>query len=603
MAPFTNSRLRAIFVPVAIGLAYYTSALLSLTYARGAEGIAVMWPASGLILACLIIVTPRHRIPVVIATAIASLCANLASGEPVARALGFTFSNTTEPLLAVILLWRMGSAHPRFDTIRDVARFCLATATASLWSAATATGFAGLGRPFFLSWMTTVFLGMMLVTPIACTVAHAVRKRPGRLTGDRSAIEVAAWLLAIAAVSLLVFSQDVYPVMFLPPVVVLAATYRLRVFGAASGALIVAVIASLLTGRNAGPVHHVPGGHDGAILFLQFYLLVILASALPQAASLTARERLARKLSETNRLLKQAEAAAQVGHWRIELGTGHVFWSDEVYKIFGRDPANAPDFANWLDGYPAIDRARVSALLGHTIASGERFEFQADVARPDGTMRHVMSRGEAERVGDGTGEVIAIFGSIQDITVHVENVRKLEDARREAETAAKSSLHLANTDVLTGLPNRRHTMDALERAIASARLSGEDLSIAMFDIDHFKAINDLHGHAHGDQILRRVAACATASRRADDLIGRIGGEEFLILLPGAAPDVALRAAERIRAAIEDGLASGDAGPNVTVSVGVASLRTDLTCEALLHLADTALYTAKAEGRNIIRLRA
>jgi two-component system, cell cycle response regulator len=120
------------------------------------------------------------------------------------------------------------------------------------------------------------------------------------------------------------------------------------------------------------------------------------------------------------------------------------------------------------------------------------------------------------------------------------------------------------------------------------------------DLDHFKAINDTHGHAVGDAILRQTARRMTSALRKDDSIGRYGGEEFLIVLPGCDGDLAMPIAERVRASIAALEPDGEVRLPVSVSLGVASTRTAREpVEALIQIADDALYRAKAAGRNRI----
>ena len=152
---------------------------------------------------------------------------------------------------------------------------------------------------------------------------------------------------------------------------------------------------------------------------------------------------------------------------------------------------------------------------------------------------------------------------------------------------------LSLKDPLTGLANRRHFRAVLEREIDRVTRSGEAALLLMLDIDHFKAVNDTHGHPAGDFVLRAIADLLQESVRGEDAVGRIGGEEFALLLPGVHQDEALRRAETIRAAI----ASSDAG--MTVSIGVAGFVPDVQVEpdTLLRRADAALYAAKRGGRN------
>ena len=158
---------------------------------------------------------------------------------------------------------------------------------------------------------------------------------------------------------------------------------------------------------------------------------------------------------------------------------------------------------------------------------------------------------------------------------------------------------MSETDPLTGIANRRRTLTALDQAIATALAERRPLSVAMFDIDHFKQINDTFGHQTGDEVLKQVAAKAAKELRSADTVGRFGGEEFVVVLPNATADIAARVGERIRNAIET---SGE-GPCVTISIGVAELQPDENGQNALRRADEALYVAKNEGRNTLRLAA
>jgi len=155
---------------------------------------------------------------------------------------------------------------------------------------------------------------------------------------------------------------------------------------------------------------------------------------------------------------------------------------------------------------------------------------------------------------------------------------------------------LALTDALTGLANVRGFRAQLELECARARRGKASLAVVMIDLDHFKRVNDAHGHAVGDLVLAQAARLLAGATRRGDFAARIGGEEFAVLCPGQTLDEASRMAERARAAIEAAPVSlpGGAVP-VTASFGVAVLRG--TPDALLASADRALYEAKHAGRN------
>jgi diguanylate cyclase (GGDEF)-like protein len=165
---------------------------------------------------------------------------------------------------------------------------------------------------------------------------------------------------------------------------------------------------------------------------------------------------------------------------------------------------------------------------------------------------------------------------------------------------AVAEIHAA-TDSLTGLPNKRSVTDALKRTFAQATMTKSPLGLLLLDLDHFKQVNDQHGHGAGDQVLASVGAALRSVLRVRDFAGRYGGEEFAVLLPDTGTPAALEIAERIRAAIAEITLPGTDVP-VTVSVGVAGFPDHAsTLGRLERLADAALYVAKRQGRNRVEL--
>lgn len=159
--------------------------------------------------------------------------------------------------------------------------------------------------------------------------------------------------------------------------------------------------------------------------------------------------------------------------------------------------------------------------------------------------------------------------------------------------------HAAMTDLLTNLPNRRSGMNALAKAWAAASRFEQPLSVMMLDIDHFKRVNDSHGHAVGDTVLRDVAQAIQQSARKDDSVCRMGGEEFLVICSNTDLKAAIQAAERLRRMVERlRIQAGDAEIQTSVSIGVATREVGMTeTDALVNAADRALYRAKQAGRN------
>ncbi len=164
----------------------------------------------------------------------------------------------------------------------------------------------------------------------------------------------------------------------------------------------------------------------------------------------------------------------------------------------------------------------------------------------------------------------------------------------------KDLLCLAMTDVLTGIPNRRAFMDRLRAEVARAVRHSTALCVAMVDIDHFKSVNDTYGHATGDVVIRSVANALSDAVRDSDIVGRLGGEEFAVILPDSRLEDATQTCERLRQSIENTTVSTDEGKplSVTASLGLVEYtKSDQTADTLLNLADEALYESKQNGRN------
>lgn len=220
---------------------------------------------------------------------------------------------------------------------------------------------------------------------------------------------------------------------------------------------------------------------------------------------------------------------------------------------------------------------------------------------------HVLmlsARGETEAKVTGleTGADDYLVKPVEPVELQARVKVGLRLQRALLELAAKNEIleKLALTDPLTGLANRRAFLQALEAEISRVERHGRPASLLFLDLDHFKKVNDTHGHAVGDEVLAAFSQVLRRGSRRGDLAGRIGGEEFAVLLPatGLAPGTLV--AERIRRSTEARPLGRTAPSPVTVSVGVASTEGGATpgeAGDLLRRADEALYRAKSEGRN------
>lgn len=213
-------------------------------------------------------------------------------------------------------------------------------------------------------------------------------------------------------------------------------------------------------------------------------------------------------------------------------------------------------------------------------------ENQPDVAQLRVIVNSVLK--EVKRVRSAETEMQLRLRETHEEMTHLRD--KLNDVKEQA-----------LIDGLTGIHNRRAFDTTLNDLILEARESGQPLSLLLIDIDHFKAVNDTHGHLVGDQVLRHVAKTLKNNFKGRDLIARYGGEEFAALLPQTALSSALALAEELRAGVDSGtLIKRDTNQSIgriTVSIGAAMLRPDDNADRLIRRADQALYRAKQGGRN------
>lgn len=272
-----------------------------------------------------------------------------------------------------------------------------------------------------------------------------------------------------------------------------------------------------------------------------------------------------------------------------------------------RQPFVEADIGANIAGAPTFERflgARSGSFAGTSVRDGiERYYAFTQVGDLPLVLNVALSTAEIEAAWRAKALVIGIVAlALCGLTVALSLLFGRELRRREAMQAELAKL--SRTDTLTGLPNRRAFEDALAGASGGALRSGRPLALLMVDADHFKRVNDRYGHPVGDEVLKGLAACLSASvHRPQDLVSRIGGEEFAVLLPGTDAAGARRVAETIHGEVAT-LAIGSAGiaaGAITVSIGLAMAVPGGIMSAapadLYRRADAALYAAKTRGRN------
>jgi two-component system cell cycle response regulator len=188
-----------------------------------------------------------------------------------------------------------------------------------------------------------------------------------------------------------------------------------------------------------------------------------------------------------------------------------------------------------------------------------------------------------------------------ELHARLTTARRILDLQDQLLATQRLLREQATRDSLTGLWNRAMILETLQRELIRSQREHQPLAAIMADIDHFKHINDAHGHFMGDQVLRQTAQRLQGVLRPYDTLGRYGGEEFLIVLSGCDSSAALTLAERLRHCLDaEPIAEGDRTFHVTLSLGVCAWDGHMTAQALLQAADGALYEAKRVGRNCVR---
>jgi diguanylate cyclase (GGDEF)-like protein len=226
------------------------------------------------------------------------------------------------------------------------------------------------------------------------------------------------------------------------------------------------------------------------------------------------------------------------------------------------------DIDTWLATVRARYRSRPVRSFESDLADG-RWVWVTETLRPDGWL--VMS---------------------------VADVSPLKASETAAQQARDEAVQVSLRDPLTELHNRRYIFQHLAELLAAARSMRWPLAVAMLDIDHFKRINDSEGHAAGDAVLRHFASLLRRQLRPKDAVGRVGGEEFLVVLPNASLDGAAMTLQRIRELISQSTTAARLPiPAYSFSAGLAAAQPDDTVDTLFRRVDDALYRAKSEGRN------
>lgn len=562
-------------------LAYAVAIYAAVSLTRNAESVAVIWPANGILLAGLLSLGRSKARALLIAAALPiGALSYLLNGDPLGLAMAFPLINAVETLCAFYLLRAACGSRVVFTRLWTVAHFIAISfvtpiVPAIVGAALTTGAFDAEWSAALTTWYLADSLGLLVTTPAILLI----RDRSGG--GTRRAEPRVVWshALLLVAVTAMTFGQSEYPLLFLIiPVSVLIA-FRLGSRYAAMATLWLTLVSVVAASAGWGPAALM---QDEAtrIWLAQLFCFINLLTSLTVAAELAERERLTREVEQMSDLAserrRQLDAALDAMSQGVCLfdRSGHVSVRNARFlEIYGLPQDAVPPGASF------------SELKKACIASGavpER-DVEADDVIADSDIEQELRSGRFIRISQrmlADGGVICTY---TDFTVE----KRAED----------ELLHRTLHDSLTSLPNRSLLVSRIDQVLAGkdGERSG---AVMLLDVDFFKSVNDNHGHAAGDALLKVIAQRLKGAVRETDTVARLGGDEFAILLTERehAGDAAAVARRILDMAAEAIVIEGCA-MRVGLSIGIASLASDgASTDDVLKAADIALYKAKRSGR-------
>jgi diguanylate cyclase (GGDEF)-like protein len=593
--------------PLVAALLWIALAFASTTLRDKGGAVLPLWLPTAVHVAALY-ATSRKRWPLLIQTLFtAQFTYTVLRGAPALIALGTASANQVEALICAYLGIRvLGGRAKSPQTFAHVAGLfgaaLLGCAVGTLISASFVPS-RNLTDP--VHWFLSSVLAVLTATPVMLYLRRWLRfgdqnVRMWRGLREREFLCSIAGMLLLGSLVLASPVRGMTPILF---VAIVFAVFRYGQLAAACGVIAYAVDGMLASVGGHSPAPYLATDPAMGTLLLQGQLLLMLATALPLAAMLLTRDRLEAGLFQTNdelranlTILNLTKTLAGIGRWQYNFDTGEQNWSEKMLELNGLSPELAPDPGDIRHLLPDGGE-RLFDKLAEYHDTRIPYSFEYPVAHADGT-EHILKMNVFNEF-NSEGARTALFAVAMDVTEQVRREEALKRAREQAIEQAAEAQRLAKTDPLTGLANRRATIDWLNSMMICSLEIEEPLAVLMFDIDHFKRINDSHGHQTGDEVLRKVAEIARSQIRAEDLVGRVGGEEFVCILSGVGGTESRALAERLCRAIDTGTEQADC-PAATISVGLAHLRDGDTVETLIARADAALYEAKENGRNQVR---
>lgn len=581
--------------PLLAGVAYFLLAALALLVSRFEGGLAYIWLANALLMAELQRSGLRRWPGILLCCAIASMLSTALFGMGLAAAVPMALINMAEALIVALLCRHFAPGRDLTGASkRPLVVFVLALslpaniitglAAAYVASSLTPVSFGA----SWLQWYSGHVLGGLIFAPMLIMLCQGDAARWLRESSRRSKAEAVALLGIFALFTAFIFYFARYPMLFALLLPMVAIAFRIGYLGAAASVVVLAIIGGMATMTGYGPFHMVSGSMGERIQFLQLFLAFSFLLIIPIAAELAQRRRLFQLLQESEaRYRAIAEHSGDVVlnvsvdgviQYASPSAAEQLGW--EQGMLIGRDAA---DFVDPLDRGEVLRSHR--RALAHP-GDVQTVEFRPLPATGDLNWCEMVIRAVVDERGVPTG----VISAIRDVSRHKARQNALQRA--------------ASTNSLTGADSRRAFMDKLEDELRRTA-NGERSCLLLVDIDHFKSVNDRYGHVIGDKVLSNFVARLRPGLRGMDSIGRLGGEEFAVLLVGVDVHRASLICERLRDLVSGQPMRMDTGESISItfSAGLVELSGAVSTTELLEAADKALYRAKHGGRNCLRLAA
>lgn len=274
-------------------------------------------------------------------------------------------------------------------------------------------------------------------------------------------------------------------------------------------------------------------------------------------------------------------------HWDYEVVSAKD--GEEAWEILQQEDSPRIALLDWE--MPGMDGIELCQHIRKREKDGARYTYILLLTARD-NQKDIIAGMEA-----GADDYVVKPFNQYELHARVRSGQRIVELQTELYRMKEEFYRLSRTDPLTGCFNRRAILERLQAELARASREGQSLGVGMFDIDHFKSVNDLHGHSSGDEVLCEFVRRLEKELRISDMYGRVGGEEFLSLWPAADLQSTFLVAERIRAIVGKAPFLENKMLHVTVSIGVTVSKGGEAPEIVMGRADQALYTAKQNGRN------